>query len=228
MNAFANLSSKQKKLYTAMLLLSLAAVAVTSVLIWVHFVPSSAGSFCDINDYWNCDRVNKSIFADIMGIPVSFMGLAFYIFLSIVLAVALKGVDLTKKFSILIQRWFFALTVGVTTLGSIFLIFMETPFLGNLAAFVIIKNLVFTVLYLMLFFNYNSVNNPRLRFNAWLAVLTLFGVNFSLYLTDIELFVLNSICVFCLTQQIIIIIISGLSLYELKQMQHEHTQSSQQ
>ena len=84
MNPFQHQSSKLKKLYTSIFLLSLAALFVTVILINSHYESSAAGSFCNIDDYWNCDKVNKSTFAEIFGIPVSVLGFGFYLVHSII------------------------------------------------------------------------------------------------------------------------------------------------
>lgn len=225
MNAFAVSSSKQKKIYTAMLLLSLAALLVTGILVSIHFQPSETGSFCNINDYWNCDRVNKSIFAEIFGIPVSFLGFGFYTFLTIILVGLLKGFDFSKKAKFLTSSWFFTLTSFVAIATTILLIFQEVPFLGVYTAWGLIKNLIFIVIFLMIFFKFWNLDNTRYKFAAWLATLTLFGLNFSLYLTDIELFVLEGVCIFCMTQQVLILLITGLNLYELKQIKNDQLTS---
>ena len=228
MNAFPSPSSKQKKIYTAMLLLSLSAMLVTAVLIFIHFQPSETGSFCNINDYWNCDRVNKSIFAEIFGIPVSFLGFAFYTFLTTILVGLVRGFDFSRKAKFLTSNWFFTLTSFGAMATTIFLIFQETPFLGPYTAWGLIKNLVFIVIFLMIFFKFWNLESNRYKFVAWLATLTLFGLNFSLYLTDIELFVLEGICIFCMTQQLLILIIAGLNLYELKELKNDQPKTSQQ
>jgi uncharacterized membrane protein len=217
MNVFAKPSSKEKKIYTAMLLLSLAALFVTGILISVHLQPAETGSFCNLDDYWNCDRINKSIFAELFGIPVSYLGFGFYGFLILLLIGLLKGFDFEGKLRPFASRFLLGAATLFSSAGAIYLLIAETPLLGNLAAFGVIKNLLFVVFYLMICKKYYRDSSPRTVFTAFLAILTLFGVNFSLYLTDIELFVLEGICVFCLTQQVLIIFIACLNLLALKQ-----------
>lgn len=126
--------------------LAFAGMLVTAYLIYQHYKPS-ADAFCNISNYISCDIVNKSIYAEILGIPVSILGFAAY----------------------------------STLFAGTFL--KETK-------------------------------------NIWMA-LTIFsgiGLLFSLYLTYVELFLLNAICIFCITQQIIILFIFLLCLKNLKDL----------
>jgi uncharacterized membrane protein len=220
MNVFAHPSSKQKKIYTAMLLLGLAALIVTGFLISLHLKPAEVGSFCNLDDYWNCDRVNKSTFAELMGIPVSYLGFAFYSFLTILIVGLINGVDFQKRLKPITPSFLLAANAVFSSLGAIYLLFLEAPFLGNLTAPALIKTILFILCYLIILKKFYRNKSSTTVFLAFLSILTLFGVNFSLYLTDIELFVLEAICLFCLTQQILIVFITGLNLYALKESNH--------
>ncbi len=228
MNSFTLLSSKQKKLYTVILLLSLAALVITGFLIWLHFKPAEQGSFCNISDYWNCDRINQSTFAELFGIPMAFLGFGFYAFLSLLIIAILKNYPFSNWTGFITGKWFFGLTVLFAILASLFLISQEAPYLRQLIVWGVLRNVLFAAGFLWIFVKFRNNNDLRTRFTAWLAVLTLFGVNFSLYLTDIELFVLKGICIFCLAQQVLIIIIAALNLYELKQLQNGSSATTSQ
>jgi|GEM_PF-918221 len=220
MNVFAHPSSKQKKIYTAMLLLGLAALIVTGFLISLHLKPAEVGSFCNLDDYWNCDRVNKSTFAELMGIPVSYLGFAFYSLLTILIVGLIKGVDFQKRLKPITPSLLLAANAVFSSAGAVYLLFLEAPFLGNLTALALVKTILFIFCYLIILKKFYSNKSSTTVFLAFLSILTLFGVNFSLYLTDIELFVLEAICLFCLTQQILIIFITGLNFYALKESNH--------
>jgi len=45
-----------------------------------HYDPN-AHSFCSINETFNCDVVNKSVYSEFLGIPVSVVGIGGYVFL---------------------------------------------------------------------------------------------------------------------------------------------------
>lgn len=130
-----------KKYFIIINILALAGVLVTAYLTYQHYKPVG-GSFCNVNDYVNCDIVNKSMFADVFGIPVALIGL-----------IAYSGFFI---FSFgMVQKWW-------------------SPSAQNTLA-------------------------------AMLASIS--GVLFSLYLTYIEFFILRAVCVMCITQQIIILLI---------------------
>lgn len=121
--------------------LTFLAILDTIYLTTIHFKPS-ANTLCKINDYLDCDIVNKSIYAELFDVPVAIWGMLTYILLFI-----LGGMALKKR--------------------------------GPLST----KTLLWT-----------------------LFAITTGGLLFSGYLTYIELFVLGAVCLFCVIQQIIILI----------------------
>lgn len=109
------------------LLVALAVIgmAIMGYLISIHYAPAE-GAFCNLGEGLSCDVVNKSIYAEIFGIPVSALGFLYF--------------------------------AGV---------------------------------FLLVWWKKN--NTPY----QWLALLTIIFLGPSLYLTYIEIFVLENICVFC-------------------------------
>jgi vitamin-K-epoxide reductase (warfarin-sensitive) len=57
--------------------LSLAGIIVSSVSLQRHYA-KSATTFCEFNEKFNCDIVNRSEYASIMGIPVAGIGVVGY------------------------------------------------------------------------------------------------------------------------------------------------------
>ena len=57
--------------------LSLAGIAVSGVSLQRHYA-KSATTFCEFNEKFNCDIVNRSEYASIMGIPVAGIGVVGY------------------------------------------------------------------------------------------------------------------------------------------------------
>ena len=123
------------------------AILDTVYLTYIHFKPT-ASTLCKINDYLDCDIVNKSIYAELFDIPVSILGMFTYILLFVLGWMVLKNIRLTRFWKALRPH--------------------------NLLWF--------------------------------MFAVTAFGVLFSGYLTYIELFVLEAVCIFCMLQQLIIII----------------------
>ncbi len=222
MNDILPSGSKIKKLYTAMLLLTLTALFVTGILVSLHFKTADTGSFCNLNDYWNCDKVNKSPFAEIFGIPVSFLGFGFYLFFSVLLVMKLKNFNLDRLIKPFNTKHLLWLSSGIGVGGAIWIFALETTWSGPLLPLAILKGLIFVALQLLLLYKYRGKESPDLIQAAFLLSLVLTGVNFSLYLSFIEFFVLEAICVFCITQQILIILIALLNTQVLWLFKNEH------
>lgn len=127
------------------ILLVIAALAsggalVSSVSLYHHY-GTSATSYCDIGENFNCDVVNRSTYSTIAGIPVALIGVAGYL--------------------------------AVLTLATFFRNYAEAP--------------------------------------ALLAIGSLAGLGFTLYLTYIEGFVLAVWCILCLSSLALILSIAVLS-----------------
>jgi uncharacterized membrane protein len=63
---------------TAIALLAVAGVAVSSVSLYEHFATSST-SFCDFSQSFNCDIVNRSAYSTVLGVPVALIGIIGYL-----------------------------------------------------------------------------------------------------------------------------------------------------
>ena len=63
---------------TAIALLAVAGVAVSSVSLYEHFATSKT-SFCDFSQSFNCDIVNRSAYSTVLGVPVALIGIVGYL-----------------------------------------------------------------------------------------------------------------------------------------------------
>ena len=132
-----------KNYYKALSVINFLALLVSAYLTYLHFAPE-ASDVCNLSEKWNCEIVNKSIYSEIFGIPVSILGLIAY-----------------------------------------------------LAFFIF------------------SLRGLRRDQSKWLPYFLFFvagGTAFALYLTGIEAFVLRTFCLFCVTQQVLILIELGLAI----------------
>jgi uncharacterized membrane protein len=68
----------RRRLMVAVALVALAGVAVSSVSLYHHFSKSKT-SFCDINESFNCDLVNRSQYSSVLGVPVALIGILGYL-----------------------------------------------------------------------------------------------------------------------------------------------------
>lgn len=132
-------------------LLSLVGVGVMVYLSKLHFDSSiTAGSVCELGEGLSCGAVNASVYSEILGIPIAFLGIGFF-------------------------------------------------------------SLVFLL----------SFKKPSVGLWQFLFLFTLFNLVPSLYLTTLELTVINSICVFCEFSKVLMFLIlltSGYELYRSKKM----------
>ena len=63
---------------TAIALGAVAGIAVSSVSLYEHFA-TSATSFCNFSESFNCDLVNRSAYSTILGVPVALIGMVGYL-----------------------------------------------------------------------------------------------------------------------------------------------------
>jgi uncharacterized membrane protein len=66
------------RLMVAIALVALGGVAISSVSLY-HHVSKSKTSFCDINEVFNCDLVNRSTYSTVLGVPVALIGILGYL-----------------------------------------------------------------------------------------------------------------------------------------------------
>lgn len=59
-------------------ILSLAGIVVSAISVQRHYAKSDS-QFCDFNQQFNCDIVNRSEYSEISGIPVAAIGVAGYV-----------------------------------------------------------------------------------------------------------------------------------------------------
>ncbi|MBI2475202.1 vitamin K epoxide reductase family protein [Candidatus Uhrbacteria bacterium] len=130
------------------IILSLIGVTI-SLYAFFHNAGFASGKFCSINSTFDCDIVNKGPYSQIVGIPVSLIGVIGYLFLAI----------------------------------------------GG----------------------FLSLRNPTDRsIDRFILLASIGGLLFSLYLTGIELFVLKTWCLICISSQTIILAILVLSIWNYR------------
>ena len=129
-----------RRIFPAIAVLALAGAVVSAASLYHHY-GTSATSYCDIGENFNCDIVNRSMYSTVAGIPVALVGVAGYL--------------------------------AVLTLATFYRNQAEAPVI--------------------------------------LAIGSLAGLGFALYLTYIEGFVLAAWCILCLSSLALILSIAVLS-----------------
>lgn len=77
----SDVASKGTNLMSAITLVAIAGVAVSSVSLYEHFATSTT-SFCNFSDVFNCDLVNRSQYSTVLGVPVALIGILGYLLLT--------------------------------------------------------------------------------------------------------------------------------------------------
>jgi len=85
----------RKKGLKIIALMAVLAMIVSGYLVYLHYKPE-ASSFCDISATLNCDVVNKSIYSELFGLPVSGLGLLVFLGIFILALIGIKD----KKFDL--------------------------------------------------------------------------------------------------------------------------------
>jgi uncharacterized membrane protein len=73
----AAMSRAPGKVFAMIAVLAVAGMGVSSVSLYHHF-GTSATSYCDIGENFNCDIVNRSTYSTVLGIPVALIGILGY------------------------------------------------------------------------------------------------------------------------------------------------------
>ena len=69
---------RRAHLMTAIMLVAIVGVAVSSGSLYEHFATSST-SFCNFSESFNCDLVNRSPYSTVLGVPVALIGIIGYL-----------------------------------------------------------------------------------------------------------------------------------------------------
>lgn len=127
------------------LVCSILAIMVFSYLLYIHYKPSES-KFCNFGEGFNCDIVNKSIYSEIAGIPVSLLGALTFIGVLILSILSLRNYK--KKFS-----YYFVLDSGsmtriifwisiVSLLFALYLVYIEAFVLYSFCIFCLIGDIL--------------------------------------------------------------------------------------
>ncbi len=78
-----------RRIFFSITVLALGGVLVSSLSLYHHY-GTSATSYCDIGENFNCDIVNRSTYSTIAGVPVALIGIMGYL-ATLMLATAYRG-----------------------------------------------------------------------------------------------------------------------------------------
>lgn len=82
-------------LYRWIIFLSLLGVLLSGYSLYAHYSPTPS-TICNFSETFSCDAVNKSEYAEIVGIPVALVGLGGYVLLAVLALNILRGKSFQK------------------------------------------------------------------------------------------------------------------------------------
>lgn len=71
------MSNAVRRVFTAIAVLALAGIVVSSVSLYHHYGTSQT-TYCDFGESFNCDIVNRSIYSTVLGVPDALLGILGY------------------------------------------------------------------------------------------------------------------------------------------------------
>lgn len=72
------------------LVLAAGGIADAAYLTWEWYAEAGA-SFCDVNAYFSCSEVRRSVFSSVAGVPTAAIGLAGFVILAVLAGLAFSG-----------------------------------------------------------------------------------------------------------------------------------------
>jgi len=104
------------------LVCSLIAIITSTYLLYSHY--SDESSFCDISEGISCDIVNRSLYSEIFGIPISLLSLITFYFIAVIMISVLKkekvlGLDEKKIYNIIFWLMIFS------SVFALYLVYIE-------------------------------------------------------------------------------------------------------
>ena len=137
----------------AVVILAALGVLVAGYLAYRHYANITGGKICNISDRISCDIVNKSIYAEIFGVPVSLIGAIGYAFIAVVSFGLIKDwnfqriwADLRKGLVVKILFWI----VGAALLFSFYLTYAEVFILHAYCPFCVLQQIIILVIFFLL------------------------------------------------------------------------------
>lgn len=130
------------------LALNILALLDTGYLIYLHYKPT-ATEWCKFGEKFDCDIVNKSIYAEIFDIPVAVLGFGAYLILFALAWVVRKKIGSPHGASIILSKvqsgtmlWLMFALTAVGVLFSGYLTYIELFVLGAICIFCIVQQLI--------------------------------------------------------------------------------------
>ncbi|OGM98028.1 MAG: hypothetical protein A2817_02040 [Candidatus Yanofskybacteria bacterium RIFCSPHIGHO2_01_FULL_39_8b] len=135
-----------KNTKTLLLILSFIGVIISGYLTYVHYAGAELG-YCHFNDTFDCDKVNKSIYAEFLGLPVALFGFLMYLVLFIYSFFLLGKLKLKLPAD---HLFYIRLLTGVGVLFTLYLISIEAFVLKAWCIFCLIHSVLIFIIFTLL------------------------------------------------------------------------------
>lgn len=140
---------RSKTLLQLIILFSLAGIAASVYAFYLHY--SEGPVFCDINAWFNCDIVNKSVYASIKGVPVAAVGLIGYGFLLFAAILEIFKIGISRKARLILPA---AAVLGL--IFSLYLTYVEAFVLATFCVICVLSLVFISVISAASYLNYKA------------------------------------------------------------------------
>lgn len=127
---------------------SILAIIVFSYLLYIHYKPSES-KFCNFGEGFNCDIVNKSIYSEIFGIPVSLLGALTFLAVFILSRLSLQNYKKKVSYYFIFDSKFMIETIfwvsAASLLFALYLVYIEAFVLYSFCIFCLIGDILIII-----------------------------------------------------------------------------------
>ncbi len=138
----------EKRGLIIILISSIIAIITSAYLLYSHY--SDTSSFCDISKEISCDIVNRSIYSEIFGIPISLLSLITFLFITTIAAFALKNKKLFNLNNKNIFDIIFWLMI-IILISALYLVYIELFVLYSICPLCVLLDIIIIIILLIIF-----------------------------------------------------------------------------
>lgn len=166
---YRELNGVRSKLFAAIIpILAVLGILTCIELSWIYynanFVADSAPSFCNINNYINCDAVARSSYSTFLGVPLSLYGLGFYVFALIFSTVLRSRIKNYKSY--IFSASLFSITI------SLILYFVSTRIINKLCVLCFVTYFINFLIVIASGIGMSPIQHLKNTFNGFMAFLS--------------------------------------------------------
>ncbi len=173
----------------SLLVISILSIALFAYLTYIHYSPGES-KFCDISEGVSCDIVNKSIYSEIFGIPVSLLGLLTFLVVYLLAYAALKkkgvlfGLHIGEKE--ILEILLLIVVIGV--LFSLWLVYAELYLILSICLLCVVADiLILASLFILIELNKKNIRHSLIWISILLSAIVSIIIIYLIYRIIIEI-----------------------------------------